>query len=100
MSNITIKTNSPGMALGLTEGAATVELRAVREELGKLQVRDAVRREGDDRRWERTRRRLARKYSIKPVGRARGAILGLWGLLWLEVAEWRQYFENWNRGRA
>lgn len=100
MSNITIKTNSPGMALGLTEGAATVELRAVREELGKLQVRDAVRREGDDRRWERTRRRLARKYSIKPVGRARGAILGVWALIWLTLVEMADYLTAWNRGRA
>lgn len=100
MANITIKTNSPGMALGLTEGAATVELRAVKAEYAKLQAKDAVRSEADKKRWERTRRRLARKYSIKPVGRARGAILGLWGLLWLEVAEWRKYFEDWNRGRA
>lgn len=98
MSNITIKTNSPGMALGLTEGAATVELRAVREELGKLQARDGVRAEADKRRWERTRRRLARKYTTRPVGRLRGAILGVWGLLWLEVDEWRQYFERINRG--
>ena len=97
MANITIKTNSTGMALGLTEGAATVELRTVKAEYARLQAVDAVRREGDDRRWERTRRRLARKYSTKPVGRARGAILGVWALLWLEIAEWRQYFENWNR---
>ena len=99
MSNITIKTNSPGMALGLTEGAATVELRAIKAEYAKLQARDAVRSEADKKRWERTRRRLARKYSVKPVGRARGAVLGLWGLLWLEVAEWRQFFADWNRGR-
>ena len=99
MSNITIKTNSPGMALGLTEGAAAVELRAVKAEYAKLQARDAVRSEADKKRWERTRRRLARKYSVQPVGRARGAILGLWGLFWLEVAEWRQFFAAWNRGR-
>jgi len=99
MSNITIKTNSPGMALGLTEGAAAVELRAVKAEYAKLQARDAVRSEADKKRWERTRRRLAKKYSTRPVGRARGAILGLWGLFWLEVAEWRQFFADWNRGR-
>lgn len=98
MSNITIKTNSPGMALGLTEGANAVELRAVREELGKLQARNGVRAEADKRRWERTRRRLARKYTTRPIGRLRGAILGVWGLLWLEIDEWYKYFERINRG--
>jgi hypothetical protein len=98
MANITIKTNSPGMALGLTEGAAAVELRAVKAEYVKLQAKDGVRTEADKRRWERTRRRLARKYTTRPVGRLRGAILGVWGLLWLEVDEWQQYFERINRG--
>lgn len=87
MSNITIKTNSPGMALGLTEGAATVELRTVKAEYAKLQARDAVRSEADKKRWERTRRRLARKYTVKPVGRARGAILLVWALSWMVVFE-------------
>lgn len=99
MPNVTIK-GDPRMGAAIAEGAATVELRAVKAEYAKLQARDAVRSEADKKRWERTRRRLARKYSTKPVGRARGAILGVWALLWLEVAEWRQYFENWNRGRA
>lgn len=99
MPNVTIK-GDPKMGAAIAEGAATVELRTVKAEYARLQAVDAVRREGDDRRWERTKRRLARKYSTKPVGRARGAILGVWGLLWLEVAEWRKYFEDWNRGRA
>lgn len=99
MPNVMIK-GDPRMGAAIAEGAATVELRAVKAEYARLQAVDAVRREGDDRRWERTRRRLARKYSTKPVGRARGAILGVWALLWLEVAEWRKYFEDWNRGRA
>lgn len=98
MANITIKTNSPGMALGLTEGVNAVELRMVKREFAKLQARDGVRAEADKRRWERTRRRLAKKYTTKPVGRLRGAILGVWGMLWLEVYEWRQYFERINRG--
>ena len=98
MANITIKTNSPGMALGLTEGANAVELRTVKREYAKLKARDGVRTEADKKRWKRTRRRLARKYTTRPVGRLRGAILGVWGLLWLEVDEWRQYFERINRG--
>jgi hypothetical protein len=99
MANITIKTADTQIAEAIAEGAAAVELRAVKAEYAKLQAVDAIRREGDDRRWERMRRRLARKYSTKPVGRARGAILGVWALLWLEITEWRQYFEDWNRGR-
>lgn len=98
MSNITIKTADPQIAEAIAEGAATVELRTVREELGKMKARDGVRTEADKKRWKRTRRRLARKYTIRPVGRLRGAILGVWGLLWLEVDEWRKYFEEINRG--
>ena len=98
MANITIKTADPQIAEAITEGAAAVELRAVKAEYAKLQAKDAVRSEADKRRWERTRRRLARKYTTRPIGRLRGAILGVWGLLWLEVDEWRQYFERINRG--
>ena len=97
MANITIKTNVPGMALGLTEGANAVELRTVKSEFAKLQARDAVRTQADNRRWERTRRRLARKYATRPVGRLHGAALGVWALLWLGVAEWVRYFQAWNR---
>ena len=99
MANITIKTADTQIAEAIAEGAAAVELRAVKAEYARLQAKDAVRSEADKRRWARTRRRLARKYSTRPVGRARGAILGLWGLFWLEVAEWRQFFADWNRGR-
>ena len=97
MASIEIKTADPRFAIGLSEGANAVALRAVEAENRRLKAVDGVRREADDRRWERTRRRLARKYTVKPVGRARGAILGAWGLLWLEVAEWVRYFSAWNR---
>jgi hypothetical protein len=97
MANITIKTNVPGMALGLSEGANAVELRAVKEELGKLQAREGVRAEAANRRWERQRRRLARKYSTEPVGRVRGAFLGVWGLLWYGIYAAYDYLSAWNR---
>ena len=96
MPTVTIK-GDPTMGAAIAEGAATVELRTVKAEYAKLQAKDAVRSEADKKRWERTKRRLARKYSTRPVGRARGAILGVWGLLWLEIAEWRQFFADWNR---
>jgi hypothetical protein len=98
MANITIKTNVPGMALGLSEGANAVELRAVKEELGKLQAREGVRAEAANTRWKRTQRRLARKYSTEPVGRVRGAFLGAWGLLWYGIYAAYDYLSAWNRG--
>ena len=99
MANITIK-GDPKFGAAIAEGAATTELRAVKAEYARLQAVDAIRREGDDRRWERTRRRLARKYSTKPVGRARGAILGVWALIWLTLIGMADYLTALNRGRA
>ena len=97
MANVTIKAADPTIAGAIAEGAAVVELREVREELGRVKAREGVRAEAANRRWERTKRRLARKYSTEPVGRLHGAILGVWALLWLSVVEWIRYFERWNR---
>ena len=80
--SVTIKTADPGMALAISEGANAVQLRQARTEITRLQAIDGVRRNGDDRRWERTRRRLARKYRVAPVGPVRGAILGVWAMAW------------------
>lgn len=90
MANITIK-GDPRMGAAIAEGAATVELRTVKAEYARLQAVDAIRREGDDRRWERTRRRLARKYSTKPVGRVRGAVLTVWACVWLALVSFSKY---------
>ena len=43
-----------------------------------------------DRRFERACRRWSRKYSTKPANPVIGAILGVWGLLWLCVAQVRR----------
>ena len=85
MANITIKTSDPQMAGAIAEGAATIELRTMQEQFGKLQAREGVRAEAENRRWERTKRKLARKYAVRPVGRVEGAILGAWGLLWYGI---------------
>lgn len=90
MANITIKGDTR-MGAAIAEGAATVELRTVKAEYARLQAVDAIRREGDDRRWERTRRRLARKYSTKPVGRVRGAVLTAWACLWMALVSFSKY---------
>ena len=99
MATVEIKTSDPRMAAGIAEGAATVALREIEAENRHLKAVDGVRREADAKRWKRTQRRLARKYSVQPVGRARGAILGVWGLLWLGIVGWVQYFQRWNRER-
>ena len=79
---ITIKTADPHMAAGIAEGAATVALRTMERENRQLKAREGVRARADEKRWLRTQRRLARKYTVKPVGKARGAVLGAWALVW------------------
>lgn len=87
----------PSWGAAIADGVNAVQLRAVQAELNKLQAVEGVRAEADKKRWERTRRRLARKYSVKPVGRARGAILGAWALLWTGIFGAFAYLRAWNR---
>lgn len=87
----------PSWGAAIADGVNAVQLRAVQAELNKLQAVEGVRAEADKKRWERTRRKLARKYSTKPVGRARGAILGVWGLLWTVIFGWYAKLSAWNR---
>ena len=79
---VTIKTADPHMAAGIAEGAATVALRTMERENRQLKAREGVRARADEKRWQRTQKRLARKYTVKPVGKARGAVLGAWALVW------------------
>ena len=97
MASIEIKTSDPRMAAGIAEGAAAVALRTVQEENRQLKAVDGVRREADARRWQRTRRRLARKYATERHGRLYGAVWGLIGGAVLVVDGWRRYFQRWNR---
>lgn len=95
---IVIKSAGDGSLAGaIVEGITARELETVRAENERLNALHGVRCEGDRKRWERTKRRLARKYSVKPVGRVRGAILGLWGLLWYKVDGAVKYMQRWNR---
>lgn len=82
---------------GMAQGARPNE-REVEAENRQLRARDGVRREADAKRWKNTQRRLARKYTVMPVGRARGAILGAWACLWLGIVGWYEYLSTWNRG--
>ena len=79
---VTIKTADPRMAAGIAEGAATVALRTMERENRQLKAREGVRARAEEKRWQRTQKRLARKYAVRPVGRARGAMLGAWALVW------------------
>lgn len=95
---LVIRTSGDAQLAGaIAEGMNAVELERVRMECARLQAQVGVRRYADDMRWERTQRRLARKYKVKPVGRVRGAILGVWGGLWLAVDNTYKRLSAWNR---
>ena len=98
MRAIVIKScGDPAIAGAISDGIHAVQLRAVQEECRRLQAVNGVRCEGDSRRWQRTQKRLARKYSTVPVGRVHGAILGAWALIWLWVFGVVDYLREWNR---
>lgn len=61
------------------------EYAALRAELARLRARDDIRAYGDEKRFETACKALTVKYYTKPVGRARGAILGAWACLWMIV---------------
>lgn len=61
------------------------ELTAVRQEVARLRAQNDIRAYGDSQRFERARRELARKYQPKPMNPVKGAILSVWGMLWLGI---------------
>lgn len=73
------------------------ELMAVKAELARLRAEKDVRAMGDSRRFQRARRELARKYATKPTSRVVGAILGVWGMVWLFIYTTYEYLAEWNR---
>ena len=73
------------------------ELETVRAENVRLKALTGVRSYGDSVRLETACKALAVKYSIKPVGRLYGAVLGFWALLWVGLLGWVEYFREWNR---
>ena len=74
------------------------ELATVKAELARYKGRIAIRACGDEKRLKRARKEMAKKYSTKPVGRATGAFLGLYGLVCLWVATAYEKLAIWNRG--
>lgn len=101
---VEIKTADPRMAAAIAEGASVVELRAVKAENEKLHAeneklhaKDGVRAIADEKRWQRTRKRLARKYCTPPMNPLRGAILAVWAMLWLGIYNAYDRLSAWNR---
>ena len=94
---VEIKTADPRMAAAIAEGASVVELRAVKAENEKLHAKDGVRAIADEKRWQRTRKRLARKYYTPPMNPVRGAILTAWAMLWLGIFNIYDQLSAWNR---
>lgn len=97
MATVEIKTADPRMAAAIAEGASVVELRAVKAENEKLHAKDGVRALADEKRWQRTRKRLARKYYTPPMNPVRGAILIAWAMLWLGIFNTFDFLKAWNR---
>ena len=73
------------------------ELNAVKLEVARLRAANDIRSYGDSRRFERARRELARKYYTPPMNPVRGAILAVWGMLWLGIYNAYDYLSAWNR---
>lgn len=73
------------------------ELAKLKAECARLKLKSGLRAYGDDKRHKAACRMLARKYRVKPVGRVRGAILGVWALLWYGVDMGRRRLAAWNR---
>lgn len=69
-------------------------------EIKRLNAINGVRSYAASKRLKMACESAAVKYSTQPVGRITGAILAVWGLLWLEVAEWAEYLRAWNREGA
>lgn len=86
MANITIK-GDPRMSAAIAEGANAVALREAKAENEKLRAVNGVRAIADEKRWNKMRRKWERKYTVKPTGRAREAILLVWALSWMVVFE-------------
>ena len=95
---IVIKTaGDPQIAGAICNGMQTAKAASINADYKRLQAVNGVRAYGDQKRWNRTQMRLARKYYVKPAGRVSGAILGLWGWLWMSIYGWHNYLAEWNR---
>lgn len=73
------------------------ELNEVKQEIARLKAESDLRSYGDSRRFQRAKRELARKYYTPPMNPVKGAILGVWAMLWLGIYNAYGYLSAWNR---
>ena len=73
------------------------QMQMIIAENKRLNALNGVRSYGDSVRFESVSKALAIKYAVKPVGRVRGAFLGVWGLLWYGIYAAYDYLSAWNR---
>lgn len=75
----------------------TEELAVIKAELARYKARNGLRAYGDEKRLRTAKSEMARKYSSKPTKPIVGAILGVYGLFCLGVAEAYARLAEWNR---
>lgn len=73
------------------------EVRALRAERDRLLAQKTLRNFGDDQRWRRTKRRMARKYRVKQHGKLYWAVVKPWALLWYGIDIAAKSMMAWNR---
>lgn len=100
---IVIKTfGDPAITGPVSEGMARtiipaniVELNELRAERDRLMAQKTLRNFGDDRRWQRTKRRLARKYGVKSHGKVYTMALGIYGLMCYVIGTASKRLSDW-----
>ena len=88
---------NPEIAGAIADGMRATELRMVRAQYARLEAVNGVRCEADDRRWERTKKRLAKKYTVEKPGRAYEIVVGAWALVWYGIYAVAEKLRAWNR---
>lgn len=102
---IVIKTYGDNEIAGAIADGVTQMIPVVDDEYSTLKVRYAqmrdkaeIRAYGDEKRFRRARKQLARKYAVRPHGRVYNAVMGAYGLACLVVDSVYRRMSAWNRG--
>lgn len=87
---------------GMTQQALSdsIELAEIKAAFERLKAKDALRTQGNKKRFLEARQELAEKYYTPTHGRVYNGVLGLWGLFWLKFYAAVAYFQKWNRGTS
>ena len=88
---------NPEIAGAIADGMREAEMKLMRTQYARLEAVNGVRCEADDRRWEKTKKRLAKKYRVEKPGRAYEIVVGAWAMLWYGIYSMFDYLRKWNR---